>query len=250
MLRNRHMIFFGLLLSASTHVMSVCNVTSSDGETVRSGYGIAWEYACKKDFEITRPTLEETGKWIRLERELLARNEMTTPFDQRIVTPQCFPSGVKNFWFITPEVKRDHSFPECTVRAGDTVIFSAFSQLILSGRSGCENEAQKVRDEIDKHKSHFSVSVNEMVLPPGAFWRNGSLQCFPLETPLSGLSVQRNGGDDERMTYAYTDGFWASLVFNSPGVYLLRLTKPPHLRWNWEDTYFLDSTFKIHVTAK
>ncbi|GEM_PF-2434386 len=60
MLRNRYMIFFSLLLSASPYVMSACNMTSSDGETVRSGYGIAWEYACKQDLEIMQPTPDET----------------------------------------------------------------------------------------------------------------------------------------------------------------------------------------------
>ncbi len=61
MLRNRFMMFFCLLLSASPHVVAACNVTSSDGEAVRSGYGIAWEYACKQDIGVAQPTLDETS---------------------------------------------------------------------------------------------------------------------------------------------------------------------------------------------
>lgn len=92
------------------------------------------------------------------------------------------------------------------------------------------------------------MTVDGDAVPKGAFWRNEARECFGFESPLTGFSVQIGSGPKQPLANGYADGYWTMLRFDEPGTYRLRITQPPHKRWQWDEIFSMDRTYTIRVS--
>jgi hypothetical protein len=199
-------------------------------------------------FDIQRPSVKASGEWIFRFQAWIHQGINGASDRRKVIYSSCASPRNDGVWFLSPTSPSSEVIRACQVKVGATFLFPAISELSIGNRDNCVDMVKNIREEIQRHRSNFSVYIDGSPLAPSAFWSNGSVDCFPLDTGWGGFGIQRADEDKTKyLTHAYSDGYWVMVTFNTPGIYSLRVIQLPHQRWQWNESYSLDVTYTIHV---
>lgn len=233
-----------LALLATSPAVATCLLTDSAGLTVSSGTSLSWQRFCAAPYAVVRPDAAGTGLWTARSAQWQQDFVNRSKPGEKVVYPACGSEKADGVLYLVPPSASIGEWT-CELRAGTILLVPAYTIMSIGGP--CDPQVRQADEELPKHLEHFTVTIDGQPLPKSAFWRNESRECFAFESPLTGLSVQVGNAEAKPLANGYTDGYWTTLRFDEPGRYVLRVTQPPHKKWQWDDTFTMDGSYTIRV---
>jgi hypothetical protein len=233
-----------LALLATSRALASCVVTDSAGLAVSSGTSLSWQRFCVAPYAVVRPGAAESGRLAARSTQWLQDFVNRSKPGEKVVYPACGSEKADGVVYLVPPPANIDGWT-CELRGGTTLLVPAYTIMSIGGE--CGPQMRQADEELPKHQEHFAVAIDGKPLAKGAFWRNESRACFAFESPLTGMSVQVGNAEAKQLAEGYTDGYWTMLRFDEPGSYVLRITQPPHKKWQWDDTFTMDGSYTIRV---